>query len=128
MQSFTNPILTYNTPNSLVCFYKKKFLDEKTLLHTLSASVVFVMLRSYVGIRVARWYVFKPKIQLWVNYGELWNEKIWNILHMAIWNILRPFCIPILWPFGNLVAVWHVSPRFGILLKEKSGNPGWNGS
>jgi hypothetical protein len=31
----------------------------------------------------------------------------------------------ILWPFGNLVAIWYAfSPRFGILYQEKSGNPG----
>jgi hypothetical protein len=30
-----------------------------------------------------------------------------------------------LWPFGNLVAVWYISPRFGIKNKEKSGNPTW---
>jgi hypothetical protein len=30
----------------------------------------------------------------------------------------------ILWPFGNLVAVWHIFPRFGILHHDKSGNPG----
>jgi hypothetical protein len=30
----------------------------------------------------------------------------------------------ILWPFDNLVAAWHIFPLFGILKKEKSGNPG----
>jgi hypothetical protein len=30
----------------------------------------------------------------------------------------------ILWPFGNLVAIWYNSPPFGILCQEKSGNPG----
>jgi hypothetical protein len=34
---------------------------------------------------------------------------------MAIWNIL--------WPFGNLLEVWYIFPRFGISNKEKSGNP-----
>jgi hypothetical protein len=29
----------------------------------------------------------------------------------------------ILSPFGNLVAVWYIFLRFGILNKEKSGNP-----
>jgi hypothetical protein len=29
----------------------------------------------------------------------------------------------ILWPFGNLVAIWYISLRFGILCQEKSGNP-----
>jgi hypothetical protein len=33
----------------------------------------------------------------------------------AIWYIL--------WPLGNLVAVWYSFPRFGILCQEKSGNP-----
>jgi hypothetical protein len=32
----------------------------------------------------------------------------------AIWYIL--------WQFGNLVAVWYISPRYGILNKEQSGN------
>jgi hypothetical protein len=41
----------------------------------------------------------------------------------AIWYILLPFGLPILWPFGNLEAIWYVFPRFGILCQEKSGNP-----
>jgi hypothetical protein len=34
---------------------------------------------------------------------------------MAFWYIL--------WPFGNLVAIQYVFPRFGIFCQEKSGNP-----
>jgi hypothetical protein len=30
----------------------------------------------------------------------------------------------ILWPFGNVVLIWYIFPRFGILCQEKSGNPG----
>jgi hypothetical protein len=30
--------------------------------------------------RVARWYMFKPKIQIWVNFGGCWNEKAWYIV------------------------------------------------
>jgi hypothetical protein len=33
---------------------------------------------------------------------------------MAIWYIL--------WPFGNVVVIWYMFPRFGILCQEKSGN------
>jgi hypothetical protein len=29
----------------------------------------------------------------------------------------------ILWLFGNLVAIWYIFRRFGILRQEKSGNP-----
>jgi hypothetical protein len=28
--------------------------------------------------------------------------------------------------FGNLVALWYIFPRFGLLCQEKSGNPGVN--
>jgi hypothetical protein len=34
----------------------------------------------------------------------------------------------ILWPFGNLVAIWYIFPHFGILCQEKSGNPARNHS
>jgi hypothetical protein len=33
----------------------------------------------------------------------------------AIWYIL--------WSFGNVVVIWYIFCRFGILHKEKSGNP-----
>jgi hypothetical protein len=33
----------------------------------------------------------------------------------AIWYIL--------WPCGNLVVIWYISLRFGILYHTKSGNP-----
>jgi hypothetical protein len=33
----------------------------------------------------------------------------------AIWYILCPF--------GNVVVIWYMFPRFGILCQEKSGNP-----
>jgi hypothetical protein len=29
----------------------------------------------------------------------------------------------ILWSFGNLMAIWDIFHRFGILCQEKSGNP-----
>jgi hypothetical protein len=27
-------------------------------------------------------------------------------------------------PFGNVVVIWYIFPRFGILCQDKSGNPG----
>jgi hypothetical protein len=33
-----------------------------------------------VCIRVARWFVFKPKMPIWVNFGGSCNEKSWYIL------------------------------------------------
>jgi hypothetical protein len=32
----------------------------------------------------------------------------------AIWYIL--------WPFGNLAAIWYIFPRFGTFCQENSGN------
>jgi hypothetical protein len=29
----------------------------------------------------------------------------------------------ILWPFGNVVVIWYIFVRFGILCQEQSGNP-----
>jgi hypothetical protein len=42
------------------------------------------MLPGYMPLlakgKVARWFVFKPKIRIWVNFGGSWNEKSWYIL------------------------------------------------
>jgi hypothetical protein len=43
-------------------------------------------------------------------------EKGLFVYSMAIWYNL--------WTLGNLVAIWYISPRFGIVCQEKSGNPG----
>jgi hypothetical protein len=39
--------------------------------------------------RVARWFVFKPKIPSWLNFGGSCYGKSWYIF-MTIWSILRP--------------------------------------
>jgi hypothetical protein len=43
-----------------------------------------------VIIRVARWFVFKPKIPIWVNFGGSCYGKSWYIL----------------WPFGLFYGHW----------------------
>jgi hypothetical protein len=43
-----------------------------------------------------------------IFYGRLEHFKV-------IWYIL--------WPFGNVVVIWYIFPRLGILCQEKSGNP-----
>jgi hypothetical protein len=30
----------------------------------------------------------------------------------------------IVWPFGNFEVMWYISPLFGTLYQDKSGNPG----
>jgi hypothetical protein len=51
--------------------------------------------------RVARRYIFKPKIQLWVNFGGSYNRRCWYILCP-----FGRFC-------GHLVhylVIWHIFP------------------
>jgi hypothetical protein len=70
--------------------------------------------------RVARWFVFKPKIQIWVNFGGSWNGRCWYVL----WT-LRPFYslllyfMDILYSLFNLLYIY----RFGILYQEKIWQP-----
>jgi hypothetical protein len=73
-------------------------------------------------IRVARWFVFKPKNQ---NLGKFCSVLLWKILvyFMTIWSMLWPLEIF----FDHLVyfvLIWNTFPRFVILYQEKSGNPG----
>jgi hypothetical protein len=42
-------------------------------------SVVGLSFEYCRGARVARWYIFKPKIPIWVNFGGPWNGKGWYI-------------------------------------------------
>jgi hypothetical protein len=57
-------------------------------------------------IRVVRWFIFKPQIPIWVNFGDSCHVRVWYIL----------------WPFGKFsghliyfMAPWYIVP-------EKSGN------
>jgi hypothetical protein len=58
-------------------------------------------------IRVARWYIFKPKISIWVNFWGPLNGKCWYTFG----------------PLGNLLVIWYIFLRFGKLYQEKSGKP-----
>jgi hypothetical protein len=72
--------------------------------------------------RVARWFVFKPKIPIWENFGGSSYGKSWHVYFMTIWSILHPFEIF----YDHLVyfvVICYIFPRFGILDQEKSGNP-----
>jgi hypothetical protein len=58
------------------------------------------------------------------------SSQFWRVLHrkmllyfMDTWSILRSFVIF----YGHLVwfmVIWYIFSRFGILYREKSGNPG----
>jgi hypothetical protein len=58
------------------------------------------------------------------NLGKFWGFLQWKIFvyFMTIWSILRTLEIF----YGHLVhfvVIWYISPRFGNLYQEKSGNP-----
>jgi hypothetical protein len=62
-----------------------------------------------LGCRAARWFVFKPKIQIWVSFGGSCNRKSWCILwalglFYGHWKI---FCGHSVY----FVVVWYVVPR-----------------
>jgi hypothetical protein len=75
----------------------------------------------FVIIRVARWFVFKTKIQIWVNFRGPCNGRCWYIV-----CTLGPFYGLLLYFMDIWYSSWKfgIFSRFGILCEEKSGNPG----
>jgi hypothetical protein len=74
---------------------------------------------NYLANQNQAGYIFKLKIPMWVNFGGACNGRCWYIF----WTIY-------IWPFGvfygNLVyfvVIWYIFLRFGVLYREKSGNP-----
>jgi hypothetical protein len=56
------------------------------------------------GTRVARWYIFEPKIEIWVKFVGSFNGRCMLVYLMAIWSFIRTFGI-----FGGqLVVSFHV--------------------
>jgi hypothetical protein len=66
---------------------------------------------------MAMWYLLWP-------FG---TYIFWSFGVGILWpfgeGILWPFGVCILWPFGNLVSIWYISIRFGILCQEKIWQP-----
>jgi hypothetical protein len=63
--------------NSLrkVPIFWNEFLDHQNL----SLNIIITP-HDWTG--VARWYIFKPKIPIWVNLGGPWNGKGWYIVRI----------------------------------------------
>jgi hypothetical protein len=51
----------------------------------------YVMFLSCRRTRVARWYIFKQKIPIWVNFGGPWNGKV-GIFYCHL-DYIGQFCI-----------------------------------
>jgi hypothetical protein len=72
----------------------------------------------YRRCRVARWYIFKPKIPIWVHFGVPFNERLCVVTFMEIRSILLPFrkfYVHLVYifcgHFGIFVPLWYVVPR-----------------
>jgi hypothetical protein len=81
----------------------------------------FFQLIFGTGGRVARWFIFKPKIPIWVNFGRALAWKI-LIIFLTIWYILQTFGI-FYDHLVHFVFFWYIFSGLGIMYKEKSGNP-----
>jgi hypothetical protein len=70
--------------------------------------------RSFAESRVARWFLFKPKIPIGVNFGGALDWKMLVYL-MAIWSILQTYAILmtilyILCSFDTFFRFWFWQP------------------
>jgi hypothetical protein len=75
---------------------------------------------SLPTIRVARWYVFRPEIPIWENFGVSCNRRGWCILRTLDIFYGHWYC---LWAFGIVCGNLVYFFRFGMLYQEKSGSP-----
>jgi hypothetical protein len=60
--------------------YFTSYVFDCDLRRCLQKRRVFRKSKARMEFRVARWYIFKPKIPIWVNFGGPWNGKYWYIL------------------------------------------------
>jgi hypothetical protein len=91
-------------------FFPKTKKSSQTLIAKISEGTVFLFLNFSAGTffpvnpwfretahyprietRVAGWYIFKPKIPIWVNFGGFCNA----------------ICMYILWSLGIFLAIWY---------------------
>jgi hypothetical protein len=70
---------------------------------------------------VTRCYIFKQKIQIWINLGRSCKGRfLYFLLSICLFYGQMLF----LWPFGTFSGHLVYFSRLGMLYREKSGNPG----
>jgi hypothetical protein len=110
--SFRFPLSTPSRFKNGIFTKRRSFVFETIIIFQLSGSWYFrrncnsfhsfligIFFRNIIVVSVARWFIFKPKIPIWVIFVEPWNGKCWYRYFMTIWYILRPFGIF----YGHLV-------------------------
>jgi hypothetical protein len=76
-----------------------------------------------IWTRVARWFLFRPKIPIWVYFGGSWNRKCCYIFWS--FGIFYDHWVYIM-AFAHFIVIWYIFTSFGISYQEKSGNPDLN--
>jgi hypothetical protein len=109
-----------------LCKYRQQKRDLKRCFSTQDKKNLSWKKIARTANRVARLFIFKPKLPIWVNLGGSCNGKSWYIL-----LLLNVFW----WHLVYFVVIWYIFLRFGILYQDKSGNPDrqkrklpWDGS
>jgi hypothetical protein len=64
------------------------------------------ILKCSHSIRVARWYIFEQKIQIFVNFGGSCNGR-YSYIFDAHWDYFVAVWY-ILWHFGIFLATWYI--------------------
>jgi hypothetical protein len=79
-----------------------------------------------LSTRVARLFVFKTKIPIWVNLGVSCNGRYcYNLWTLGPFYDLL-FYFTDIHTYGVVRGILVYSSRLGILYQEKSGNPAFN--
>jgi hypothetical protein len=74
-----------------------------------------------IGRRVARWYKFKPKISIWVNFWRIWNERCWYISwSFGIFYGHLLYFVAILVLF---IVIWYIFTHFKYVVPRKIWQP-----
>jgi hypothetical protein len=62
--------------------------SENDIHHANWTTAVTTLCREsrYVACRVARWYIFQPKIQFWVIFGGSWNGRCLYLHIHIVWS------------------------------------------
>jgi hypothetical protein len=100
----------FDRPAENHCSCKQALKYVHSMRHFNSGAIYGQICRSWencrIWYRVARWYIFKRKIPIWVNFGGSCNGTSWCILWPfgPLYNYLVYFRV-IWYTFGSF---WHI--------------------